>query len=117
MDMNEEYEKIVTEIIANSGMARSCILQAIRAVREGKIAECDSLCEEAEKYLENAHLTQTELLREEISGKGMAVTLLMVHAQDHLMTAITTKELGMELIKEIKERRNREASQHKGLSA
>lgn len=100
--MNENYEQIVTEIIANSGMARSEMIQAIWKARENDFEGADKLMKEAEKNLNQAHLIQTKLLQNEVKGNKTEVTLLMVHAQDHLMTAITVKEIATELIKEIK---------------
>lgn len=100
--MNDEYEKTVTEIIATSGNARSCMIQAIWRAREGAFNEVDKLIGQAEKDINQAHIIQTGLLQDEVCGRSMPVTLLMVHAQDHLMTSITVKELALELIKEIK---------------
>ncbi len=107
--MNEEYEKTVTEIIATSGNARSCMIQAIWKAREGAFSEVEALVGQAEQDLNHAHVIQTRLLQQEVSGHPSEVTLLMVHAQDHLMTSITVKELATELIKEIRIRLESEA--------
>lgn len=106
--MNEEYEKTVTEIIATSGNARSCMIQAIWKAREATFDEVKKLMDQADKDINHAHIIQTGLLQNEVSGKPMPVTLLMVHAQDHLMTSITVKELATELIKEIQYRIEKE---------
>ncbi|HJF33529.1 MAG TPA: PTS lactose/cellobiose transporter subunit IIA, partial [Sporosarcina psychrophila] len=34
----------------------------------------------------------------EIRGEGVVVSLLLVHAQDHLMNAITFKDLAIEFV-------------------
>ena len=52
----------------------------------------------AEADLRKAHEVQTELLQREASGKKQPPTMLLVHAQDHLMTALTVKELAQEMI-------------------
>ena len=106
---SEEYEQIITEIIASSGTARSCMIQAIWEAREGRFEEVNRLIGEADESLNEAHNIQTDLLQKEVCGNHTAVTLLMVHAQDHLMTAITVKELATELIKEIQYRVQKEA--------
>lgn len=41
----------------------------------------------------NAHNSQTAMLTKEASGEHIPVTLLLVHSQDHLMTAITYIDL------------------------
>ncbi|WP_366925257.1 PTS lactose/cellobiose transporter subunit IIA [Listeria monocytogenes] len=52
---------------------------------------------EAEQSIVEAHHSQTGLLTEEAKGNHMEVTLLTVHSQDHLMTAMTFTDLAKEL--------------------
>lgn len=40
-----------------------------------------------------AHKTQTRLIQDEINGEKVDTSLLMIHAQDHLMTALSEKSL------------------------
>lgn len=101
---DEEYERIVMEIVTDAGQARSCMLRAIQEARAGEFGRCDELVVQANAFLGKAHETQTVLLQNEIRGEHTPVTLIMVHAQDHLMTAIAVKELATELITEIKSR-------------
>ncbi|AGT31657.1 hypothetical protein M493_06825 [Geobacillus genomosp. 3] len=54
--------------------------------------------EQAGAERQAAHELQTSLLQQEAGGQSTAVTLLMVHAQDHLMTAIAVKELAAEFV-------------------
>ena len=37
------------------------------------------------------HKTQTRLIQDEINGEKVDTSLLMIHAQDHLMTALSEK--------------------------
>lgn len=55
------------------------------------------MAESKAKALE-AHHIQTGLLADEGNGEGPQVTLLLVHAQDHLMTSMLAQELIEELI-------------------
>ena len=55
------------------------------------------MAESQEKALE-AHHIQTGLLTDEGNGEGPQVNLLLVHAQDHLMTSMLAQELIAELI-------------------
>ena len=48
--------------------------------------------------IKEAHRVQTDLIQKEAGGEKTEVTLLMVHAQDHLMNAITVKELASEFV-------------------
>ncbi|TLQ39561.1 PTS lactose/cellobiose transporter subunit IIA [Ruoffia tabacinasalis] len=45
-----------------------------------------------------AHHAQTALLTQEASGDPVALSLLMVHGQNHLITAITFKDMANEII-------------------
>ena len=115
--IKEEYEKIVTEIIANAGMARSDMMTAISIARTADFDEVERLCKEADEYLTQAHIAiDSAIAKQEVRGNPTDVTLLMVHAQDHLMTAITVKELASELIKEIQFRVLGETRRNEGHS-
>ncbi|WP_315108933.1 PTS lactose/cellobiose transporter subunit IIA [Clostridium intestinale] len=99
-----QMEMEIMDIIVNGGDARSSCLKAVRCARNGQLQEAEELIKRAEKGLEKAHNVQTSLIQEEIRGEKNEITLLMVHAQDHLMNAITVKELAIEIIEECKKR-------------
>ncbi|NRG33071.1 PTS lactose/cellobiose transporter subunit IIA [Niallia circulans] len=99
-----QNEKEIMEIIANGGDARSSSLKAIRCARNGQWEEVDVLLKRAGESLSKAHKVQTQLIQSEIRGEKSEISLLMIHAQDHLMNAITLKELAIELIEEVKKR-------------
>ncbi len=52
----------------------------------------------AGEALIEAHHAQTALLTQEASGDPVALSLLMVHGQNHLITAITFKDMAKEII-------------------
>lgn len=109
-----EFEQIVMQIIASSGEARSLCLKAARIAREGQLEAAEDLLNQAKEQLRKAHKVQTGLIQAEGRGEKTEVTILMIHAQDHLMNALTVRELITELIAEIKERLTLE-QQVKGL--
>ena len=49
-----------------------------------------------------AHNTQTKLIQAEINGEDLKISLLLIHAEDHLMAAISEKSLIKEMIEIIK---------------
>ena len=102
--MNVEIETIMMELVVNGGNARSCAMQAIAAAREGKLELCDELMKEADESIEKAHEFQTGILQEEASGEHLLMSLIMVHAQDHLMNAMTVRDLAKEFVKLYKTR-------------
>ncbi|MGF7128243.1 PTS system cellobiose-specific IIA component [Natronobacillus azotifigens] len=99
-----KLEQEIMQIITNGGDARSNCIRAIRTAREGQLEEAEQLIEQAKDSLNKAHQVQTKLIQAEIRGEKTEISLLMVHAQDHLMNALTVKELAVELIEEIKHR-------------
>jgi len=60
--------------------------------------EAYEFIEKAKDELIKTHKIQTNLLQKEASGDKQEVTLLLMHAEDHLMTAILAKELITEMI-------------------
>ena len=101
----DEQEQIVINLIVNSGSARSSAIEAIQYAKAGDLDKADESLQTAKETVNEAHHAQTELIQAEIRGEKAPLNLLMVHAQDHLMTAITVKELASELIKEIEIRK------------
>lgn len=53
---------------------------------------------EADKFLVDAHNSQTGMLTKEANGEHVPITLLMVHSQDHIMNAITFRDLAGEIV-------------------
>ncbi|MDA1639762.1 MULTISPECIES: PTS lactose/cellobiose transporter subunit IIA [Bacillus cereus group] len=85
-------------LILHGGNARSCSMEAIDCAKRGEFTEAEAKLQEALEELKEAHRVQTDLIQKEAGGEKTEVTLLMVHAQDHLMNAITVKELASEFV-------------------
>ena len=100
-----EMEQIIMDLVVNGGMARSLAIEAIRNARQGNFEEADKLMKESAETLSKAHEVQTELITKEAGGEHMEVQLLMVHAQDHVMNAMTVYDLAVEIIELLKERK------------
>ncbi|ADO58400.1 PTS lactose/cellobiose transporter subunit IIA [Paenibacillus polymyxa] len=94
----EEYQEIIMGIITNSGVAKSKAMDAIALAQKGNTQLAAERLEESKAELVKAHKSQTRLIQQEAGGTVHEVTLLMVHAQDHLMSAITTKDLAGHMI-------------------
>ena len=85
-------------LIANGGNAKSLACEAIRLAKKGDIAGAREKLKESDKSLLEAHNSQTGMLTKEAQGDHMHVTLLVVHSQDHLMNAITFRDLAGEMV-------------------
>lgn len=96
----ENYESLVMQIISHAGAARSLLrtaLQESKAPGFSKAAFQEQL-RLVDQELTVAHEAQTELLHLEARGEGLQVAILLVHAQDILMTALSERDLVAELI-------------------
>ena len=91
-------EEISFQLIAASGTARSLAYQALAAAKEGDFERADDLMAQSKQAGIDAHRAQTDLLTQEAQGNHLAVDVLLVHAQDHLMTAMLAQELIAEII-------------------
>lgn len=91
-------EEIAMLLIANSGEARSLVFRAVKAAREGDFEEADALLQKADDSAKEAHKAQTQLLSKEARGEAGEVSMLLVHAQDHLMTSLLAQDLIREII-------------------
>lgn len=96
--MTPEQETFCLELITHAGCGRAESYAALQAAKAGDFAKAKEHLAEAERELGKAHTTQTKLLAGEAQGVGMAPSLLLVHAQDQLMTAISERTLISELI-------------------
>lgn len=92
------FENIIFGLIANSGEARSYAMEALKEARKSNFEKAREYIEAAEEKLLLAHKTQTELIQREAAGEKVEVNILLIHAQDHLMNAMTIKDLAMEII-------------------
>ncbi|OFK58132.1 PTS mannose transporter subunit IIA [Globicatella sp. HMSC072A10] len=89
----EGLELSIFNIISNGGNAKGLVYEAMEAAEKGDFEQADNLMKEADEFLTVAHQTQTELLQGEANGDKHDISLLMVHAQDHLMTSIEVRNL------------------------
>ncbi|HEM6155969.1 TPA: PTS cellobiose transporter subunit IIA [Streptococcus suis] len=94
----EELQMTAFGIILSSGNARSVIHEAFAAMREGDYDKAEELLEAANADMLEAHHSQTGLLQEYASGTEVKVEIIMVHAQDHLMTTMTLREVALEML-------------------
>ena len=94
----EELEEVVMGLIINSGQARSLAYAALKQAKQGDFAAAKTMMEQSRMALNEAHLVQTKLIEGDQGEGKMKVSLVLVHAQDHLMTSMLARELVTELI-------------------
>lgn len=100
----EKAQELAFGIIGFAGEAFSCFMKAVESARKGSQEEAAKLIAEGEKQLSLAHNSQTELLVSEARGENIEYSIMLVHAQDHLMTTIMYERIAKEFIILYKER-------------
>lgn len=96
-------------IIACAGEARSDAFRALECAKAGDFAQADRLLAVSDEHLRQAHTAQTAILAKEAAGEHVPVDVMLVHAQDHLMTSTLARELIAEIIELRRERAGEEA--------
>ena len=91
-------KNIMNDMILEGGRARSYSMEAIALARNGRFTRAEEKLECAVQAINKAHHLQTSLIQREAAGAKNDVSLLMIHAQDHLMNAMTVKDLALELV-------------------
>ncbi|HEM6090046.1 TPA: PTS cellobiose transporter subunit IIA [Streptococcus suis] len=94
----EELQVAAFQIILHSGTARTEVHEAFAAMRAGDYETASEKLETANTELVEAHHAQTKLLQDYASGIEIKIEIIMVHAQDHLMTTMTLREVALEML-------------------
>lgn len=96
-------EEIVFGLISFSGEAKSLLMESISEAKTGNFDQAEKKVQQADEKLEKAHKMQTDLIQKEAVGDKVDPSLLLIHAQDHLMNAILLKKMAKEFIDLYKE--------------
>ena len=95
---NSEMELLIMNLIVDAGSAKSYAMDAMRMAKEGRFSDAEDALELANSELSKAHQTQTDLIQRAAKGEAIEINLFMVHAQDHIMTAMLAKDLAAEIV-------------------
>ena len=91
-------ESTVMELLIHAGQARSDAMEAIAASRRREWETVETLMASSEMACREAHKIQTALIGLDEGCGKIPVNLIMVHAQDHIMTSMLAREMIEELI-------------------
>lgn len=94
----EGIELISFQIISAVGTARSMYIEAIQLAKDGKISEAEAMMEEGQKVFVEGHHAHASLIQKEAAGEKTEFALLLMHAEDHLMSAEAFGILAQEFI-------------------
>jgi len=95
----EGLELTAFQIISAVGTARSSYIEAIQLAKQGKFDEAEKAIKDGEENFVTGHDAHLSLLQKEATdGAGSAVSLLVLHAEDQLMSAEGFKIIATEMI-------------------
>ena len=97
MNKDQIYE-VSFQIIMNSGEARSMAMESIAEAKKENIENARNLLTQAREEINKAHKYQTDLIQAEANGEENDINVLLIHFQDHLMTAMVILDLAGEFI-------------------
>ncbi|PJI10215.1 MULTISPECIES: PTS lactose/cellobiose transporter subunit IIA [Clostridium] len=106
--MDEKTEQQSMELILDAGNGKALAVEAFRGLLQDKdVEKAKKKLKEAGAEIGKAHNIQTSLLQQDISDKPVEKSILLIHAQDHFMTALTMRDM-VELLIEMYEKLNHE---------
>lgn len=79
------YEEIMTQLILHGGNARGAAYEALDEAEEYNFDKAEKLMEEADEEFLKGHKYQTQLIQTQ--DENTVPSFVMIHAQDHVMTA------------------------------
>jgi len=93
-----DFEQTMMELLINAGEARSHAMSAIQHARKREWQLADEALAASVEASKGAHRIQTQLIGADEGCGKVPVTLILVHAQDHLMNAMLCRDLAEEIV-------------------
>ncbi|MEH7108110.1 MULTISPECIES: PTS lactose/cellobiose transporter subunit IIA [Bacillaceae] len=97
IDLNDYYA-VSFNIISNVGMAKSLAMEALYAAKEGRFELAEEKLTESKKFYIEGHKTHASLMQKEARGEGLEFSLIVIHAEDQLMSVDTITMVVTEMI-------------------
>ncbi|WP_026695590.1 PTS lactose/cellobiose transporter subunit IIA [Peribacillus kribbensis] len=99
----EGIELAAFTLISEVGTAKSLIMEGLYAARSGDFETAEEKLKESRTYLNNGHKAHSGLIQEEASGNKLEFSLILMHAEDQMMSTETISDLVAEMIRMYKE--------------
>ncbi|MBS4535452.1 PTS lactose/cellobiose transporter subunit IIA [Clostridium sp. D2Q-14] len=94
----EQLEMIYFEIISAVGTARSLFIDAIGKAKSGDFKGAEEKIKEGNELFLQGHRSHSKLIQKEASDEKLEFSLILVHAEDQMMSAEAFKILAEEFI-------------------
>lgn len=95
----DSLELISFQIISAVGSAKSCYIEAMKMAEKGDFEDIEAKIKEGDLEFNKGHEAHASLIQKEASGEQTAPNILLMHAEDQLMSAETIKLMTLEIIK------------------
>lgn len=104
--MLEQMQMVAFQIIASVGEAKSLYMEALYLAREAKFDEANEKIAQGDKTYSEAHVLHFDLVQKEASGEELPFSLMLMHAEDQMLTTEIVKLMAVEIIELRKEINN-----------
>ncbi len=97
--MKKELEMKCCSLIAQVGDARSSYIEAVRKASEGKLDEAEVLMKNGHMSYVYGHKIHTELMMLQSGAENHTYDLLLMHAEDQMMSTETVEIMAEQFIR------------------
>ena len=94
----EGLELVSFQIIAAAGSARSSYVEALQAAKAGNYEEAEEMIKQGDDAFVEAHHVHAELIQKFAGGEDPGANILLIHAEDQVMSAEVLKIMATEFI-------------------
>lgn len=94
----EGLELLCFKLISDAGSARSCNIEAIHEAKKGNFEKAEELMREGKSHYLAAHNTHNDMLKQGLKGESTGSSVLIMHAEDQLMSAEMFQILAKEFL-------------------
>lgn len=115
----ENLDLISFRIISFVGVAKSKYLEAVKKAEEGDFEKAERFIVDGDNEFNKGHEVHAKLIAEEAKGNRTIPTILLMHAEDQLLSAETIKIMALQMIKmykQMNELKKEDLNDEKGLS-
>lgn len=94
----EGIELICFQLITAAGGAKSNYIEAIQKAKQGRYEEAEELIRQGDELLKEGHQPHTDMIQKEAAGEDVKLSLILMHAEDQMMSTEVFKVMAEEMI-------------------
>jgi len=94
----EGLELVSFQIIAAAGSARSSYVEALQVAKTGDYEAAREMIKQGDEAFTEAHHVHAQLIQKFAGGEQVGADILLIHAEDQVMSAEVLKLMAVEFI-------------------